>query len=181
VIAPRTVAGRLATASVLGLLLASATGCRKRPADASPAATLRGRVSLEAASAVEAEPADWLTRIVPPRYSEALLPEYPPEALADRVPGATVRVTFVVGVDGRAYDVKASLVEDVPHAEAFATACEAVLRKWAFSPAWRLARETDATDAPVVLVASDSVLRFRFDLTAHLGGGGVEVSFEPTR
>ena len=112
------------------------------------------------------------------RYDVEILPDYPPEAVEARVSPVEVRVDFRVGKDGLAHGVRAATTNEVPLAEAFEEACVEILERWRFSPAWRLRRDDEPGDDPIVLIESRASLVFRFDLEVSRAGGEIEVDFD---
>ncbi len=164
----------LALAAVL-----TASACRKKPPEPVPGAAVGGRVSMQSAASPSVN-TDWARRVYSARFSTPVLPVYPPQAIEARIEQASVRVDFVIGVDGLAHEVTAEAQEPLPPPElvsAFEEACLEVAERWRFSPSWRLRREGEIGDDPVTLLDSRAYLVFRFDLSIHEQGGDVEVSF----
>jgi hypothetical protein len=164
----------LATLLVVGI---SISGCAdKADVETVPGGRLAGRVTLEGASNVSSN-TDWATRVFPARFSASILPRYPAEAVDARIEKAAVRVDFVIGKDGLGREVRASIVDTVPHAEIFVAACLAVADRWRFSPAWRLASVETPHHESGIVMDSKAYLVFHFDLTLHQSGEGVAVRF----
>lgn len=127
-------ARRLTVLMLLTLPLAAAPGCSKKTHSLDSPAGLTARVSVQPPAASSSVQTNWASRIYPARFSETILPSFPPEAIEARVERASVRVDFVIGTDGLAHDVRAAIVEEVQHAAAFEAACLAVAERWRFSP-----------------------------------------------
>jgi hypothetical protein len=182
---PRVVVGSTGCAvRTIACALVLALGCscaRRVPAVAAEPQDVRARVSLERpTSPTDSARGEWAETVFPARYSQPLLPVFPPEAIEAGVASASVRVDFLIGTDGLAREVRASLVQPVARGELFLLACDGLLDRWKFSPAWRLPRPGESVAGPVVPLPSRAHLLFHFDLAGTDAPGRVQVSFGPT-
>ena len=168
---------RRAVVLLLAILLATYAGGCVKVGTISASRTSDGRVSLEEPARTQidgdsTDPTAPVAQVFPPQYSEKVLPEFPEELLDSDMPPVTVRVHFRIGVDGRAHGTAAEISDGAPEPERFASACEEVLSRWRFSPAWRLALEGEPDDDGIVPVKSKGYLTFRFEIDR-----AIEVTF----